>query len=76
LPQGAKDDKGNTKESLQDRVNKVAPVQVPAVNDANNNGVIDANESKIAEAEALVKKAEDAKKAAEDKLNDIKKDGV
>ncbi|MFL1731976.1 GA-like domain-containing protein, partial [Moraxella oculi] len=76
LPQGAKDDKGNTKESLQDRVNKVAPVQVPAVNDANNNGVIDANESKIAEAEALVKKAEDAKKAAEDKLSDIKKDGV
>ncbi|MFL1731975.1 hypothetical protein, partial [Moraxella oculi] len=32
--------------------------------------------SKIAEAEALVKKAEDAKKAAEDKLSDIKKDGV
>ncbi|SUO92534.1 GA-like domain-containing protein [Suttonella indologenes] len=62
------------KTALQERANAVETVTVPAVNDANNNGIKDADESeaeKIQTAETAVAAAEQAAKEAKDKLAEV-----
>ena len=76
LPEGAKDAEGNTKASLQTRTDEVNPVEVPAVTDANNNGIKDSDEAAIKDALDKVKAAEDAEKAAEKALADANTDGI
>ena len=76
LPEGAKDEEGNTKASLQTRTDEVNPVEVPAVTDADNNGIKDSDEAAIKDALDKVKAAEAAEKAAEKALADANADGI
>ena len=76
LPADAKDAEGNTPAKLQARVDVLDGITVPAVTDANNNGIKDSDEAAIAGALEKVKAAEAAETAAEDALAKANKDGV
>ena len=76
LPADAKDAEGNTPAKLQARVDVLDGITVPAVTDADNNGIKDSDEVAIASALEKVKAAEAAEKAAEDALAEANKDGV
>ena len=76
LPADAKDAEGNTPAKLQARVDVLDGITVPAVTDADNNGIKDSDEAAIASALEKVKAAEAAEKAAEDALAEANKDGV
>ncbi|WP_430623027.1 GA-like domain-containing protein, partial [Acinetobacter amyesii] len=66
----------DAKDGFQDRIDALTDITIPAVTDSNNNGVDDAVDAQIADAEAAVKAAEDAYQAAEDALTDANTDGL
>ena len=84
LPTDAKDAEGNTPAKLQDRVNVLDGITVPAVknedtnasNNVGNNEVKNNSEKAVADALEKVKAAEAAEKAAEDALAEANKDGI
>ncbi|WP_448937097.1 GA-like domain-containing protein [Escherichia coli] len=64
---------GPVKTGFSERLDKLDGITVPAVTDANDDGVAD---DKAAEVEAKVAAAESAEKAAEDELVKVNQDGV
>ncbi|MBS8530744.1 hypothetical protein KER12_24170 [Escherichia coli] len=64
---------GPVKTGFSERLDKLDGIKVPAVTDANDDGVAD---DKAAEVEAKVAAAESAEKAAEDELVKVNQDGV
>ncbi|WP_449465217.1 LPXTG cell wall anchor domain-containing protein, partial [Streptococcus suis] len=64
---------GDVKDGLNDRLDQVDGITVPAVTDANNDGV---NDSDAAAATAAVEKAAAAQTAAKDALDKANEDGV
>ncbi|MCL6249427.1 hypothetical protein M5F00_16420, partial [Acinetobacter sp. ANC 4945] len=78
LAQNAVDalDPGTAKDDLQDRLDNLTDIVIPPVTDADGNGIDDAVDAQIADAEAAVKAAEDAYQAAEDALADAESNGL
>ncbi|MFL1422812.1 GA-like domain-containing protein [Staphylococcus ureilyticus] len=62
------------KDGLQTRLDNIAPVTSPEVNDADSNGVLDTEQ--LSEAEQAVASAEQAKTAVDTKLSEITADGL
>ncbi|RIM75429.1 LPXTG cell wall anchor domain-containing protein, partial [Staphylococcus xylosus] len=69
LPDGLKDD-------LVTRLNNLTGIQVPAVNDADGNGISDDIDQAKAQAENKVTEAEAADQAAKVKLSEYQRDGL
>ncbi|MEB8097116.1 YSIRK-type signal peptide-containing protein [Staphylococcus xylosus] len=69
LPDGLKND-------LATRLNNLTGIQVPAVNDADGNGIADDIDSEILKAENSVINAEVADKTVKDKLTEYQQDGL
>ncbi|NOJ67968.1 GA-like domain-containing protein, partial [Acinetobacter indicus] len=63
------------KDGLQDRLDALTDLEVPAVNDQDGNGIDDATDSLIADAEAAVAAAESAYAEAEQAIADADTDG-
>ncbi|UNW10253.1 BapA prefix-like domain-containing protein [Acinetobacter indicus] len=63
------------KDGLQDRLDALTDLEVPAVNDQDGNGIDDATDSLIADAEAAVAAAETAYAEAEQAIADADTDG-
>ena len=63
------------KDGLQDRLDALTDLEVPAVNDQDGNGIDDATDSLIADAEAAVAAAEAAYAEAEQAIADADTDG-
>uniref|UniRef100_UPI0013150754 GA-like domain-containing protein n=2 Tax=Acinetobacter indicus TaxID=756892 RepID=UPI0013150754 len=63
------------KDGLQDRLDALTDLEVPAVNDQDGNGIDDATDSLIADAEAAVAAAESAYAEAEQAIVDADTDG-
>ncbi|WP_374855382.1 BapA/Bap/LapF family large adhesin [Acinetobacter indicus] len=66
----------DAKDGFQDRIDALTDIIIPAVNDANENGVDDSTENPVDLATDLVEAAEDAYQAAEDALTDANTDGL
>ncbi|UUS64497.1 Ig-like domain-containing protein [Acinetobacter sp. YH12068_T] len=64
------------KDALQDRIDALTDIEIPAVTDTDGNGIDDAVDAQIADAEAAVKAAEDAYQAAEDALEEANANGL
>ncbi|MDO5544052.1 MAG: BapA prefix-like domain-containing protein, partial [Acinetobacter sp.] len=64
------------KDGLQDRLDGLTDIEIPAVNDADGNGIVDDVDSALAAAETAVQVAVDAYAAAEDALSAAQKDGL
>ncbi|WP_210139803.1 YSIRK-type signal peptide-containing protein [Staphylococcus sp. GDY8P54P] len=62
------------KEDLQTRLDNIASVTLPEVNDADSNGVLDTDQ--LSEADQAVTKAEQAKTAVDTKLSEVTSDGL
>ncbi|MGI2238540.1 hypothetical protein BUY21_01890 [Staphylococcus cohnii] len=62
------------KDELQTRLNNITSVTSPEVNDADSNGVLDADQ--LSEASAAVSNAEQAKTAVDTKVTEITADGL
>ncbi|MEX5650873.1 GA-like domain-containing protein, partial [Staphylococcus cohnii species complex 1638] len=62
------------KEDLQTRLDNIASVTSPEVNDVDSNGVLDADQ--LSEASQAVANAEQAKTAVDTKLSEITADGL
>ncbi|MBA1353150.1 MULTISPECIES: GA-like domain-containing protein [Staphylococcus] len=62
------------KDALQTRLDNIAPVTSPEVNDADSNGVLDID--KLSEASQAVANAEQAKTAVDTKVTEITADGL
>ncbi|WP_436951256.1 GA-like domain-containing protein [Staphylococcus shinii] len=62
------------KEDLQTRLNQIASVTTPEVNDRDSNGVKDTEQ--LSEAEQAIATVEQAKQAADNKLSEITADGL
>ncbi|MEX5913268.1 YSIRK-type signal peptide-containing protein [Staphylococcus ureilyticus] len=62
------------KEDLQTRLDNIASVTLPEVNDADSNGVLDTDQ--LSEADQAVTKAEQAKTAVDTKLSEVISDGL
>ncbi|MGY3479817.1 GA-like domain-containing protein [Staphylococcus cohnii] len=62
------------KDALQTRLDNIAPVTSPEVNDADSNGVLDIDQ--LSEAEQAVTNAEQAKTAVDTKLTEVTSDGL
>src|SRR5699024_7062653 len=77
--QAAKEKLGNVpngttgKDELQRRLDNIASVTSPEVNDADGNGVLDTDQ--LSEAEQAVTNAEQAKTAVDNKLAEVTSDG-
>ncbi|PHS81580.1 hypothetical protein BTM19_05080 [Staphylococcus xylosus] len=69
LPDGLKND-------LATRLNNLTGIQVPAVNDADGNGIADDVDQAKAQAESKVSEAEAADQAAKTKLTEYQQDGL
>ncbi|AID03019.1 hypothetical protein BE24_11360 [Staphylococcus xylosus] len=69
LPDGLKND-------LVTRLNNLTGIQVPAVNDADGNGIADDVDQAKAQAESKVSEAEAADQAAKTKLTEYQQDGL
>ncbi|WP_241962824.1 LPXTG cell wall anchor domain-containing protein [Staphylococcus xylosus] len=69
LPDGMKND-------LSTRLNNLTGIQIPAVNDADDNGVADDVDQAKAQAESKVSEAEAADQAAKTKLAEYQQDGL
>ncbi|PKI04653.1 hypothetical protein CW744_08485 [Staphylococcus xylosus] len=69
LPDGMKND-------LSTRLNNLTGIQIPAVNDADDNGVADDVDQAKAQAESKVSEAEAADQAAKTKLTEYQQDGL
>ncbi|MCD8784892.1 GA-like domain-containing protein, partial [Staphylococcus xylosus] len=69
LPDGLKND-------LVTRLNNLTGIQVPAVNDADGNGIADDEDQEKAQAESKVSEAEAADQAAKTKLVEYQQDGL
>ncbi|OBX29461.1 GA-like domain-containing protein [Acinetobacter gandensis] len=67
---------GTDKDGLQDRLDNLTDIVIPAVTDTDGNGIDDAVDAQIANAEAAVKAAEDAYQAAEDALEEANANGL
>ncbi|MDM1271212.1 hypothetical protein HXZ61_13610, partial [Acinetobacter indicus] len=63
------------KDGLQDRLDALTDLEVPAVNDQDGNGIDDAVEQAVADAEAAVAAAESAYAEAEQAIADADTDG-
>ncbi|MDW8563434.1 GA-like domain-containing protein [Staphylococcus shinii] len=64
------------KGDLPTRLNKLTGIQVPAVNDADGNGIADEVDQAKSQAESKVAEAEAADQAAKTKLTEYQQDGV
>ncbi|OTG80460.1 hypothetical protein B9T33_08495 [Acinetobacter sp. ANC 5054] len=64
------------KDGLQDRIDALTDISIPAVTDADGNGIDDTVDAQIADAEAAVKAAEEAYQAAEDALEEANANGL
>ncbi|MGW7926962.1 GA-like domain-containing protein, partial [Staphylococcus xylosus] len=64
------------KGDLATRLNNLAGIQVPAVNDADGNGIADDKDQAKAQAESKVTEAEVADQAAKTKLSEYQQDGL
>ncbi|MEQ6961400.1 YSIRK-type signal peptide-containing protein, partial [Staphylococcus arlettae] len=62
------------KDVLRERINDITPVESPEVNDADSNGVLDAEQ--LSEASQAVMNAEQAKTTVDNKLTDVTSDGL
>ncbi|WP_222121884.1 GA-like domain-containing protein, partial [Staphylococcus xylosus] len=69
LPDGLKGD-------LATRLNNLTSIQVPAVNDADDNGIADDVDQAKAQAESKVTEAEAADQVAKAKLSEYQQDGL
>ncbi|MGW7894235.1 GA-like domain-containing protein [Staphylococcus xylosus] len=64
------------KDDLATRLNNLTGIQVPAVNDADGNGIADDKDQAKAQAESKVTEAEVADQAAKTKLSEYQQDGL
>ncbi|NHC05130.1 hypothetical protein G9F31_15505, partial [Acinetobacter sp. 187] len=63
-------------DDFQERLDALTDIVIPAVNDANENGIDDSTEDPLTLAEDLVEAAEQAHQAAEDVIADAQTDGL
>ncbi|NHC05068.1 BapA prefix-like domain-containing protein, partial [Acinetobacter sp. 187] len=63
-------------DDFQERLDALTDIVIPAVNDANNNGIDDSTEDPLTLAEDLVDAVEQAHQAAENVIADAQKDGL